>query len=305
MPSIDVRLDKPDRVYYPGEKVTGAVVVTCDSSSMSFNSISMDVKGEIRLQLSARSVGLFEAFYSSIKPMVLLDYELDISGGGGKVQSGDTEFPFEFDLVPEHGQPRFYETYHGVYVNCAYSIKVLCTRGLLSSNLEREIEFIVEVPESGEHPPDPMPFEITPDTLENVRKSSVKQIPPFKLTGKLFRTNCNLSDPFKGSIIVERSKAAVKSIELQLVRVETVAYAEGQAREATEIQNVQVADGNVCRDLVIPLYMVFPRLFVCPTVDTLNFKVEFELNLVVLFADGYMVTENFPMHLYRGGVEFE
>jgi len=46
--------------------------------------------------------------------------------------------------------------------------------------------------------------------------------------------------------------------------------------------------------------MVFPRLFVCPTVDTLNFKVEFELNLVVLFADGYMVTENFPLHLYRG-----
>ena len=301
MSSIDIRLDKPDRVYYPGEKVTGAVVITTESSSMSFNSIRMDVKGEIRLQLSARSVGLFEAFYSSIKPMVLLDYELDISGGGGKVQSGETEFPFEFDLVPEHGQPRFYETYHGVYVNCAYSISVLCTRGMLKSNLEREVEFIIEVPESGEHPPEPVPFEITPETLENVRKSSVTQIPPFKLGGKLFRTNCNLSDPFKGSIIVERSEAAVKSIELQLVRVETVAYAEGQAREATEIQNVQVADGDVCRDLVIPLYMVFPRLFVCPTVDTLNFKVEFELNLVVLFADGYMVTENFPLNLYRGG----
>ena len=64
---------------------------------------------------------------------------------------------------------------------------------------------------------------------------------------------------------------------------------------------MQVADGDVCRDLVVPLYMVFPRLFVCPTVDTLNFKVEFELNLVVLFADGYMVTENFPLNLYRGG----
>ena len=298
--SIDVRLSKPDRVYYPGEKVTGAVVITADSS-LSFSGIRMDVKGEIRLQLSARSVGLFEAFYSSIKPMVLLDYELDISGGGGKVQAGETEFPFEFDLVPEPGQPRFYETYHGVYVNCAYTISVECKRGMLSSNLTREIEFIIEVPESGDQPAEPVPFEITPQTLENVRKSSVSQIPPFKLAGKLFRTNCNLADPFKGSIVVETSEAAVKSIELQLVRVETVAYAEGQAREATEIQNVQVADGNVCRDLVIPLYMVFPRLFVCPTVDTLNFKVEFELNLVVLFADGYMVTENFPLSLYRGG----
>jgi hypothetical protein len=45
--------------------------------------------------------------------------------------------------------------------------------------------------------------------------------------------------------------------------------------------------------------MIFPRLFTCPTVDTLNFKVEFEINLVVLFANGYMVTENFPIYLFR------
>ena len=38
MSAIDVRLDKPDRVYYPGEKVTGAVVITTESSTMSFNS---------------------------------------------------------------------------------------------------------------------------------------------------------------------------------------------------------------------------------------------------------------------------
>ena len=105
--------------------------------------------------------------------------------------------------------------------------------------------------------------------------------------------------PFTGQIIIENSVAPIKSIELQLVRVETVAYAEGTAREATEIQNIQLADGDVCRDLVIPIYMVFPRLFTCPTVDTLHFKVEFEVNLVVLFADGYMVTENFPLNLYR------
>ena len=32
-------------------------------------------------------------------------------------------------------------------------------------------------------------------------------------------------------------------------------------RAATEIQNIQIADGDVCRNLVIPIYMVFPRLF--------------------------------------------
>ena len=30
------------------------------------------------------------------------------------------------------------------------------------------------------------------------------------------------------------------------------------------------------------------------------FKVEFEVNLIVVFSDGYMVTENFPITLYRG-----
>ena len=163
---------------------------------------------------------------------------------------------------------------------------------MLKSNLEREVEFIIEVPESGEHPPEPVPFEITPETLENVRKSSVTQIPPFKLAGKLFRTNCSLSDPFKGSIVVEKSKAAIRSIELQLVRVETVAYAEGQAREATEIQNVQVADGDVSRDLVIPLYMVFPRLFVCPMVDTLNWRPSLKSMVAQVTGTWYVFSES-------------
>ena len=42
---------------------------------------------------------------------------------------------------------------------------------------------------------------------------------------------------------------------------------------ATEIQNIQVADGDVCRGMEIPLYMVFPRLFTCPTLFTDNFKI--------------------------------
>lgn len=49
--------------------------------------------------------------------------------------------------------------------------------------------------------------------------------------------------------------------------------AEGYARDATEIQNIQIADGDVCRGLPIPIHMVFPRLFTCPTLETTNFKV--------------------------------
>ena len=74
---------------------------------------------------------------------------------------------------------------------------------------------------------------------------------------------------------------------------------EGEAREATEIQNIQIADGNVVRDLAISIYMIFPRLFTCATTKAPQFKVEFEVNLIILFADNHMVTENFPIVLYR------
>ena len=150
------------------------------------------------------------------------------------------------------------------------------------------------------------------------------------------------SSPFLSQVTIEASQAPVKSVELQLVRVETVKHPDSgnTAREATEIQNIQIGDGDVCRNLVrrggrglvntqdldartanlrahlppatrlplpgfrslkvIPLYMIFPRLFTCPTMLTELFKVEFEVNLIVVFADGYMVTENFPIVLYRG-----
>jgi len=52
---------------------------------------------------------------------------------------------------------------------------------------------------------------------------------------------------------------------LRAAVVGRAAYADGTAREATEIQNLQVGDGDVVRGLAIPLYMIFPRIFTCPT----------------------------------------
>lgn len=42
---------------------------------------------------------------------------------------------------------------------------------------------------------------------------------------------------------------------------------------ATEIQNLQIGDGDVAQNIPIPIYMVFPRLFTCPTLMTTNFKI--------------------------------
>ena len=35
------------------------------------------------------------------------------------------------------------------------------------------------------------------------------------------------------------------------------------------------------------------------TTTTAYFKVEFEVNLVILFSDGHLLTENFPLKLIR------
>ena len=105
-----------------------------------------------------------------------------------------------------------------------------------------------------------------------------------------------------GEVTIEECATTIKSIDLQLVRVESIQRNDGYAniREATEIQNIQIGDGDVMHNLAIPMYFIFPRIFTCPTLLTAPaFKIEFEVNLIVNFQDGYTITENFPIRIIR------
>lgn len=258
--------------------------------------INLTVDGVVNLQLSAKSVGVFEAFYNSLKPIQLLQYPLEIAKPG-RLPSGKTEIPFEIPLKPKSGKS-LYETYHGVFVNIQYTIKVDMKRSLLNKDLQKQCEFIIEYKTQEEKAkPKPVAFTISPETLAGVKDK--QNIPRFKIKGKLDSSCIQITQPLKGELIVESCETAIKSIEIQLVRVETCGCAEGYAKDATEIQNIQIADGDVCRNMAIPIYMIFPRLFTCPTLTTSNFKVEFEVNIVVIFSDDHLVTENFPIRLTR------
>lgn len=46
-------------------------------------------------------------------------------------------------------------------------------------------------------------------------------LPKFLIKGHLDATNCVISQPLTGEVVVENSEVPIKSIELQLVRVET------------------------------------------------------------------------------------
>ena len=294
--SLDIKLKKADRIYHRGEKLTGSVVVT-SNGKMSHNGIKLNLEGTVTLTPSAKSVGLIESFYNSTKPVQLIQYSIDLAKPG-KFEDGETPIPFEFNLEPLISTGPLYETYHGVYVNIHYLLKADMERPLLAKNLTKTTEFILEnIPEKAENIK-PFDFKVTPESLENVKKQSMKNIPKFKIVGHLDSVVCNINRPFTGTLKIEQV-TSIKSIEIQLVRVETCGCAEGFAKEATEIQNIQIADGNVPTGTTIPIFMIFPRLFTAPTLAAKNFKIEFEINLVVILGDGYLITENFPIKLFR------
>ena len=296
MATLDVRLKKASKVYREGELIRGVVVIT-SKGDISHNGLSLTLEGSVNLQLSAKSVGVFEAFYNSLKPIQLINYTLELVKPG-KFPNGTTEVPFELPLKGKGGK-QLHETYHGVFVSVMYSMRCDMKRSLLNRDIQKVVEFIVEcksssIPEDGEKRVD---FTVNPDSLQNVKNRS--NVPDFLVTGYLDTANCVITKPFTGELTVAHSSAPIRSIELQLVRVETCGCAEGFSRDATEIQNIQIGEGDVCRNIPIPIYMIFPRLFTCPSLNTNNFKIEFEVNVIVVFQDDHLVTENFPIKLLR------
>ena len=298
--SVDIKLSRMDRVYHPGQTLKGVATIHGRGTALQHEGIGLTAEGSASLQLSAKSVGLFEAFYSSIKPVQLLFHQRDLQPAG-KLPGDGVDFEFEIPLEPTAGE-KLLESYHGVFVNLQYVITVEVRRGMLAKNLKRSIEFIIEAPSVTPHKESPATFQIIPESLENVRKSALHQVPSFKVRGQIDSVVCDIGAPLTGEVLIEDCSATIRSIELQLVRVETCSYQDGLAREATEIQNIQIADGPVCHGWAVPVHMIFPRLFTCPTVSTRTFKIDFEVNLVILFSDGHLLTENFPLKLVRGPV---
>jgi len=300
--SLDIKLNRVDRIYHAGEMVRGVVIVAT-KGALSHNGIQLIMQGDVGLQLSTKSVGIFEAFYNAIKPIQLLQYTVEVAKPG-KIPDGISELPFEFKLEPlpppaGKDPVLLYETYHGVYVNIQYSLQCDLFRPLLAKNLQKRLEFIVES-ENGQLPKEnKLNFNLVPSSLEHVKKTAQVEIPDFKVSGYLTSGVCHITKPFTGEISIDKCEASIKSIELQLVRVETCGCADGYAKEATEIQNIQIADGDPCRGTPIPIYMVFPRLFTCPTIATRTFKIEFEVNLVILLENSHLITENFPIKIVR------
>merc|ERR1711907_380488 len=117
MTTVDIKLNRFDRVYRPGDTIKGFVLLK-SNTPFSHNGVTIDLEGTIGLQLSAKSVGLFEAFYSSMKPVPIINRHENLSGPA-KCANGETKLEFELDL---NADGKLHETYHGVFINIQYTL---------------------------------------------------------------------------------------------------------------------------------------------------------------------------------------
>ncbi|KAK6795693.1 hypothetical protein RDI58_009148 [Solanum bulbocastanum] len=266
--SVEIKLSRSNRIYRPNELVEGKIVTKL-SSSISHQGIRLNVNASVNLQVRGGSAGVIESFYGVIKPITILKKTVEVLKSG-RISSGTTEIPFSFWLKDPGEKPseNFYETYHGGDISIQYLASVDISRGYLHKSLSATVEFIIESKKEN-LPEKPISsemviFYMTQDTQRHSLLPELKS-GGFRVSGKVC-TLCSLSDPIEGELTVESSAVPIQSIEIHLLRLESILVGEKIATESSLIQTTQIADGDVCRGTTLPIYIILPRLLTCPSV---------------------------------------
>lgn len=149
----------------------------------------------------------------------------------------------------------------------------------------------------------PYHFRITPDKVEQL-KITPEQMPKFDIEYHVDSINCDINKGFHGYCNIHECSMVIKSLELQFLRHEIVYLPGiGKLEESSEIQNLQIGDGDVNRNIEIPLFMLFPRVFSCASLDTKDYKINFEMNIMIVLSNGYVIADNFPINTWRSSIK--
>ncbi|XP_068305751.1 uncharacterized protein [Pyrus communis] len=284
--SIELKLSRINRVYRPTELIEGKIVVK-SSSSISHYGIRLAVNGSVNMQVRGGSAGVIESLVGVAKPISIVRNKIIEVRPSGKIASGTSEIPFSINIKQpgEKNLERFYETFHGGNINIQYLLTVDISRGYLHKSLSTTMEFIVESDKADllERPvsPEMVIFYLTQDTQRHPLLPELRS-GGFRVIGKM-STQCSLSDPIVGELTVEASAVPISSIDLHLLRVESILLGERIVTEQSLVQTTQIADGDVCRSMTMPIYVILPRLLTCPTVLAGPFSIEFKVAVVVTF----------------------
>ncbi|KAK8914612.1 hypothetical protein KSP39_PZI024263 [Platanthera zijinensis] len=197
-------------------------------------------------------------------------------------------FSFYLSSEEKSGCGMLYETFHGGNISIQYLINADVTRGYLHKPLSATLELIVEHDDArltqAPVAPELVNFFITQDTQKHELLPELSS-GRFQVTGNI-STQCSLSEPISGDLIVEASAVPIQSIDILLLCVESILAGERIISDTSVIQTTQIADGDVCRSMTLPIYVILPRLLVCPTVLSGPFSIEFQVSIVISFKSG-------------------
>lgn len=203
--------------------------------------------------MGKKSVGILDSFSGATKPIQLLANTVQLAAAG-KLSQGFTELAFEFPIIAcVKEQKTLFETYHGIFININYTIKCELRRNFLSKSVHKAQQFVIQYRPKAQLEENVLPFTISPENLRKVARERIA-IPRFLITGRLDTTECCITKPLTGhvnchklsqhglqlskitsasmfQVIVQHTEVAIKSIDLQLVRVETCGCADGFSRD--------------------------------------------------------------------------
>ena len=292
---IKINLESFNKTYSIGDSITGNISIK-------------NKKYESKYDLSLTLIGRNYISNKRTQPPIKVN-EIFITKQHKIITNGDLkkgltlDQHFSFPLIPEENE-KFYESYRGVVLSIYYEINAnvkLITNEEFSSEKIR-IEIIVPgmgIRENFGCKLVPYYFTLTPKNIEE-NKLENEKLPDFNIECFINNINCNFNKPFDGYIIIHNCNVEIKSVELQFLRHEEAEVNGNKINETTEIQNLQIGDGDVNKNVEIPLFMIFPNTFSCASLNTPKFKVNFEINVMVVLVNGIIITDNFPINIWRG-----
>ncbi|TRY77069.1 hypothetical protein TCAL_00023 [Tigriopus californicus] len=290
---IEIIFDRPSRTYHEGETIQGSLRLN-NPTDLKHDGVSLTLNGFLRTFVPAKSaIG-----NGASKIQSLTTFE-EMLLNPGKLPQGKHEVKFQIPIRANADRRALLETYHGVRIDIQYILVCEIHRGILAQTFREEKEIFVELKSEWSKVSETKPyqFHITPDKLEYAKRKLMKHVPEFSIRGCLDSTQCSMGRAVQGTICVDTCTRPIKSVEIQLIRSEQVGV--DDPKDCTEVQNIQIADGDVPRSLKIPLHMVLPQLFACATIKSADIRVEFNINVLVILDDDHIVAESIPIDIYR------
>ena len=298
---VTLSLDSLNKVYYAGDFIQGSVLIINKSKSTMKFDLLVKVAGYYTLRNTKENPPKMKGVQFYKKSFKVLSEQYSTIGA-------NNSYRFKYPLTSdgcEQNLSSLYESYHGVSVSVGYEISAQAVS--LGKEFEsKKQKILVLVPGQGINSKFgrkrvSYQFKLNPKNIESIKLTDQNLMPKFEIECFLENINCCVDKPFNGFCNIKECSTQIKSLELQFLRNEKILNKEFEGiAEVSEIQNLQIGDGDVIRNLEIPVFMTFPRGFCCANLETQDVCISFEMNLIIVLVNGVVIMENYPVNLWRG-----